>query len=161
MNNKGALLTAAFTGLLFGIFGYIVLLFIYPEDALMFSAFGGIFMFIVLYFYLLMHIRHMEKRYTEFEKNITIPIYLKTNGNFNLGKKVKNGNIYFCEGGIIFVSLDEKPYAVEKLDLKDILKYEIDTIHLNIYTKDNRMFVIATPDAPKVLDTLKEKGWVQ
>lgn len=118
-------------------------------------------MLVILYFYLLIHNRYMEKRYTELEKNISVSIYLKINGNFNLGKKVKNGNIYFCEGGIVFASMDEKPYGVEPLDLKDILKYEIDTVHLNIHTKDERVYVITTPDAQAVLNTLKEKGWVQ
>ena len=44
-----------------------------------------------------------------FEKEITSPVFYKTNGNFNLGNgKVKNGNIYFCEAGIVCVSLEEK-----------------------------------------------------
>ena len=40
----------------------------------------------------------MDKKYAEFEKKITSPVFYKTNGNFNLGNgKVKNGNIYFAK----------------------------------------------------------------
>jgi len=152
---------AASFGLIFGIITYIILKAIDPEYALMFALFAFAFCFIVMYLYLLIHNKRMEKRYAEIEKLILSPVFYKTNGNFNLGKKTVNGNIYFCETGILFASFDEKPYRLHELPLLNILKYEIDRVHLNIYTKDNQVFVITTPDAPKVREVLKERGWIE
>ena len=104
----------------------------------------------------------MDKKYAEFEKEITSPIFYKTNGNFNLGNgKVKNGNIYFCEVGIVCLCLDEKPYTLDEILLQDVDRYQFDDVHLNIFTKDGRLFVITLPDAKNVIKTLKEKDWIE
>ena len=103
----------------------------------------------------------MDKRYLNFEKEITSPVFYKTNGNFNLGNgKVKNGNIYFCEAGIVCVCLEEKPYTLDKILLPNIERFQYDDFHLNIFTNDDRLFVISTPDAKNVISILKEKDWI-
>jgi hypothetical protein len=103
----------------------------------------------------------MDKRYAKFEKEITSPIFYKTNGNFNLGNgKVKNGNVYFCEAGIVCVCLEEKPYTLDEILLQDIERFQFDNIHLNIFAKDGRMFVLTAPDAAKIIEVLRQKGWV-
>ena len=70
-------------------------------------------------------------------------------------------NIYFCENGIIFASFDAKPFAVEEVLLPFIEKYEFDDIHMNIYTKDERKFLITTTDAKEILKVLKDKKWIE
>ena len=103
----------------------------------------------------------MDKKYEKFEKEITSPVFYKTNGNFNLGSgKAKNGNIYFCEEGIVCICLDEKPYTLDEILLQDIDHYQFDDIHLNIFTKDGRLFVVTLPDAQNVIKMVKEKDWI-
>lgn len=42
---------------------------------------------------------------------------------------------------------------------QDISHYEADNIHLNIYSKDGRVFAITLPDVPKIMAILQEKHW--
>jgi hypothetical protein len=54
--------------------------------------------------------------------------------------------------------LDEKPYTLDEILVQDIEKYQFDNIHLNIVTKDGRIFVITSPDVQKAMDALHAKG---
>ena len=160
MKTKAVL--SAITGFLFGLITYFLLRYLELDDALLISAWGGLLVYILLLSFLLVYGKIMDKKYAEFEKEITSPIFYKTNGNFNLGNgKVKNGNIYFCEAGIVCLCLDEKPYTLDEILLQDVDRYQFDDIHLNIFTKDGRLFVITLPDAKNVIKTLKEKDWIE
>ncbi len=158
---KAKALLSATTGFFFGWFTYFVLQYLEMEDALLISVFGGLLFYILLFIFLLVYGKIMDKKYAEFEKEINSPIFYKTNGNFNLGNgKVKNGNIYFCEAGIVCLCLDEKPYTLDEILLQDVDHYQFDDIHLNIFTKDERVFVITLSDAKNVIKTLREKDWI-
>ena len=153
-------LLSAITGFFFGLITYFLLQYLQMDDALLISGLGGFLFYILLFVFLLVYGKIMDKKYAEFEKEITSPIFYKTNGNFNLGNgKVKNGNIYFCEAGIVCLCLDEKPYALDEILVQDIDYYQFDDIHLNIFTKDGRLFVITLPDAQNVIKVLKENNW--
>lgn len=158
---KAKALLSATTGFFFGLFTYLVLQYLEMEDALLISVFGGLLFYLLLFIFFLVYGKMMDKKYAEFEKEITSPIFYKTNGNFNLGNgKVKNGNIYFCEAGIVCLCLDEKPYTLDEILLQDVDHYQFDDIHLNIFTKDERVFVITLSDAKNVIKTLREKNWI-
>ncbi|MBQ5761233.1 MAG: hypothetical protein IIW02_00285 [Clostridia bacterium] len=151
-------LLSAITGFFFGLITYFLLQYLQMDDALLISGLGGFLFYILLFVFLLVYGKIMDKKYAEFEKEITSPIFYKTNGNFNLGNgKVKNGNIYFCEAGIVCLCLDEKPYALDEILVQDIDYYQFDDIHLNIFTKDGRLFVITLPDAKNIIKVLNEK----
>ena len=159
---KAKALLSAITGFFFCLITYFLLQYLEMDDALLISVFGGLLFYILLFVFLLVYGKIMDKKYAEFEKEITSPIFYKTNGNFNLGNgKVKNGNIYFCEAGIVCLCLDEKPYTLNEILVQDIDHYQFDDIHLNIFTKDGRLFVITLPDAKNVIKTLKEKDWIE
>ena len=159
---KAKALLSAITGFFFGLITYFLLQHLEMDDALLIAVFGGLLFYILLFVFLLVYGKVMDKKYAEFEKEITSPIFYKTNGNFNLGNgKVKNGNIYFCEAGIVCLCLDEKPYTLDEILLQDVNRYQFDDIHLNIFTKDGRLFVITLPDAKNVIKTLKEKDWIE
>ena len=131
------------------------------EYALLISILVGLLAFISMFLFLNVYKKIMDKRYLNFEKEITSPVFYKTNGNFNLGNgKVKNGNIYFCEAGIVCVCLDEKPYTLDKILLPNIERFQYDDFHLNIFTNDDRLFVISTTDTKNVISILKEKDWI-
>ena len=158
---KAKVFLSVFTGFLFGLIGYFVLLLSDIAQPFQLAVMSGLLFALLLFPVLVVYGNIMDKRYAKFEKEITSPIFYKTNGNFNLGNgKVKNGNIYFCEAGIVCVCLDEKPYILDEILLQDVERYQFDSIHLNIFAKDGRIFVITLPDAQKVIEVLREKEWI-
>lgn len=158
---KTKVILSAFAGFLFGLFGYFVLRLIDFDLSFQLAVASGLLFALLLFPFLVVYEKVIDKRYAKIEKEITSPIFYKTNGNFNLGNgKVKNGNIYFCEAGIVCVCLEDKPYSLDEILLQDIERYQFDNIHLNIFAKDGRIFVITLPDAQKILDLLMKKGWI-
>ena len=158
---KGKAYLSAFGGFLYGFIGYLVLLLLRIPKAFQLAALGGLLFGHLLFLFLIVYGKIIEKRYERFEKEIASPVFYNTNGNFRLGSgKVKNGNVYFCEAGIICVCLEEKPYALDEILLQDIEGYRFDDIHLNILVKDGRGFALTTPDVPKIILVLREKKWI-
>ena len=158
---KAKAILSAIIGFVFGLITYLVLRCIEESDALILAVISGLLVYLLLFPFLIIYGKVLDKRYAKFEQEITSPIFYKTNGNFNLGNgKVKNGNIYFCEAGIVCVCLEEKPYTLDEILLQDIERFQFDNIHLNIFAKDRRMFVLTTPDAAKIIEVLRQKEWI-
>lgn len=74
---KAKALLSATTGFFFGWFTYFVLQYLEMEDALLISVFGGLLFYILLFIFLLVYGKIMDKKYAEFEKEITSPIFIK------------------------------------------------------------------------------------
>ena len=158
---KAKAVLSAITGLFFGFTTYFVLRYIEESDAFLFAVIGGLFFYIVLFVFLIMHEKTMDKKYAEFEKKILSPVFHKTNGNFKLHNgKIKNANIYFCEDGIALISLDEKPYIMEEIERSNIYRIQCDDIHFNINTSDGKFYIITMLDAKEVFRKLKERDWI-
>lgn len=158
---KAKITLSAICGFLFDLITYFVLRLLDIEQPFQLAALSGLLFALLLFPVLIVYGNIMDKRYAKFEKEITSPIFYKTNGNFNLGNdKVKNGNIYFCEAGIVCVCLEEKPYTLDEILLQDVERYQFDNIHLNIFAKDGRIFVITLPDVQKVIEVLRQKDWI-
>ena len=158
---KAKVFLSAFTGFLFGLIGYFVLLLLDIDQPFQLAVLSGLLFALLLFPVLVVYGNIMDKRYAKFEKEITSPIFYKTNGNFNLGNgKVKNGNIYFCEAGIVCVCLEEKPYTLDEILLQNIDHYTYTFSQLNIYTNDGKLFVITVPKADVIIDLLMRKGWI-
>ena len=158
---KAKAVLSAITGLFFGFTTYFVLRYIEESDAFLFAVIGGLFFYLVLFVFLIMHEKTMDKKYAEFEKKILSPVFHKTNGNFKLhNSKIKNANIYFCEDGIALISLDEKPYIMEEIKRSNIYRIQCDDIHFNINTSDGKFYIITMPNAKEVFRKLKERDWI-
>ena len=158
---KAKVFLSAFTGFLFGLIGYFVLLLLDIDQPFQLAALSGLLFALLLFPVLVVYGNIMDKRYAKFEKEITSPIFYKTNGNFNLGNgKVKNGNVYFCETGIICVCLEEKPHTLDEILLQNIDHYTYTFSELNVFTNDGRLFVITVPRADEIIDLLMRKGWI-
>lgn len=157
---KSYALLSGFTGLIFGILGYFICLAVLPEQALLIALIAGLLTALALFPMLLLHEKTMNKKYAVFEASIQSPVFFKANGNFTMVGRVRNGNIYFCEKGIVFAALDQSPAAVEQLLRPEIERYEFDQFHMNVFAKDGRKFLITTPDAQKILEVLKEASWI-
>ncbi len=159
---KAKVILSAITGFFFGLIGYFVLLLLDIDQPFQLAVFSGLLFALLLFPFLVVYEKIMEKRYAKFEKEITSPVFYKTNGNFNLGNgKVKNGNIYFCEAGIVCVCLEEKPYTLDEILLQNIDHYTYTFTQLNIFTNDDRLFVITVPKADEIIDILMRKGWIR
>ena len=76
---KAKAVLSAITGLFFGFTTYFVLRYIEESDAFLFAVIGGLFFYIVLFVFLIMHEKTMDKKYAEFEKKILSPVFHKTN----------------------------------------------------------------------------------
>lgn len=158
---KAKAILSAITGFFFGLITYFVLQYLEETDAFLFAVISGLFFYIVLFIFLIIHEKVMHKKYAEFEKEITSPVFYKTNGNFKLHNgKIKNANIYFCENGIVLISLDEKPYVMEEIERSNIYRIQCDDIHFNINTRDGKFYIIKMPDAKVVFEKLKERDWI-
>lgn len=158
---KANVFLSTFTGFLFGLISYFVLLLSDIAQPFQLALLSGLLFALLLFPVLVVHGHIMGKRYAKFEKEITSPIFYKTNGNFNLGTgKVRNGNIYFCESGIVCVCLEDKPYTLDEIRLQNIDRYTYTFSQLNIYTNDGRLFVITVPKADEIIDLLMRKGWI-
>ena len=159
---KAKVFLSAFTGFLFGLSGYFVLLLLDIDQPFQLAALSGLLFALLLFPVLVVYGNIMDKRYAKFEKEITSPIFYKTSGNFNLGNgKIKNGNIYFCEAGIVCVCLEEKPYTLDEILLQNIDHYTYTFTQLNIFTNDDRLFVITVPKVDEIIDILMRKGWIR
>ena len=158
---KAKVFLSAFTGFLFGLICYFFLLLLDIDQPFQLAALSGLLFALLLFPVLVVYGNIMDKRYAKFEKEITSPIFYKTSGNFNLGNgKIKNGNIYFCEAGIVCVCLEEKPYTLDEILLQNIDHYTYTFTQLNIFTNDDRLFVITVPKADELIDILMRKGWI-
>ena len=158
---KAKITLSAICGFLFGLIAYFVLRLLDIEQPFQLAVLSSLLFALLLFPVLVIYGQIMDKRYTKFEKEITSPIFYKSNGNFNLGNgKIKNGNIYFCEAGIVCVCLEGKPYTLDEILLQDIERFQFDNIHLNIFTKGGRLFVITVPKTDEIIDLLMRKGWI-
>ena len=159
---KAKVILSAFVGFLFGLIGYFVLLLLDIDQPFQLAVLSGLLLALLLFPVLIFYGNVMNKRYAKFENEITSPIFYKTNGNFNLGNgKIKNGNIYFCEAGIVCVCLEEKPYTLDEILLQNIDHYTYTFTQLNIFTNDDRLFVITAPKVDEIIDILIRKGWIR
>lgn len=159
MKSKAAL--SGVLGFFFGLTGYFVLLLLDMNQPFQFAVLSGLLFALLLFLFLVVYGYIMDKRYARFEKKITSPIFYKANGNFYLGNgKVKNGNIYFCEDGIICVCLEEKPYTLDEILLQEIDHFRYTPTQLSIFMNDEMVFVITLTRTDDIIDILMEKKWI-
>lgn len=159
---RAVIILSAIIGVTFAIPTYIVLIFILPEYALQISLLAGGFAFILMSIFLAIHIALDKMKYAKFESKIKIPVFIKVNGNFRFGKRVRNGKIYFCEEGVIIIALlDEKPYIRETLLRSDVEKLSIGGFLLRILMKDGTDYSATVLSAAELETSLAEKGWIE
>ena len=158
---KAKAVLSAIMGLFFGLTTYFVLRYIEESDAFLFAVIGGLFFYLVLFLFLIVYEKIVNKRYEKFEKEILSPVFFKVNGNFYLGgSDVKNGNIYFCEDGIVCVCLEDKPYTKDEILLQNIDHFRYTPTQLSIFTNDERIFVITLARTDEIVDILIQKEWI-
>ncbi len=162
-NTKAKHILCAIIGIMFAASAFIILSCMGEDLALAYSIGCGCLAYLLLFPFLIVYEKIMNKRYARIEKGITSPVFYKTNGNFHLGNtRLKNGNIYFCESGILCVCLEEKPYLVHEILLPDISHYQFDDSRLTVFTKDNQFISISLTGQKiqEIKAALQKKGWI-
>ena len=158
---KAKAILSVFGGFLFGLIGYFVLLLLDIDQPFQLAVLSGLLFALLLFPVLIVYEQVINKRYKKFEKEILSPVFLKVNGNFYLGgSDVKNGNIYFCEDGIVCICLEDKPYTKDEILLQNIDHFRYTPTQLSIFTNDERIFVITLPQTDHIIDMLIQKGWI-
>ena len=158
---KTKVFLAAFGGIFFGLIGYFVLLLLDIDQPFQLAVLSGLLFALILFPVLIVYEQVINKRYKKFEKEILSPVFLKVNGNFYLdGSDVKNGNIYFCEDGIVCICLEDKPYTKDEILLQNIDHFRYTPTQLSIFTNDEQIFVITLPQTDHIIDMLIQKGWI-
>ena len=158
---RAIIFLSAIIAIAFAIPTLIILLFILPEFALQISLIAGCFAFILMSIFLAINVALDKRKYAKFESKIKTPVFFKANGNFRFGKKVRNGNVYFCEDGVIIIALlDEKPYIREALLLSDVEQLSVEGFSLLILMKDGTSYSATVSTAAELETSLAKHGWM-
>lgn len=158
---KAKVFLSVFAGFFFGLIGYFVLLLLDIDQPFQLAVFSGLLFALLLFPVLIIYEQVVNKRYEKFEKEILSPVFLKVSGNFYLGgSDIKNGNIYFCEDGIVCVCLEDKPYTKDEIFLQNIDHFRYTPTQLSIFTNDERIFVITLAKTDEIIDILIQKEWI-
>lgn len=124
------------------------------------SLFLGAVFALLLYPALIWSEKRREKIYRTFEASLTTPIFYKVNGNVSLKTGVKNGNLYFCEGGVVIALLNEKPTFLEIIPREDIAGFQFERVYLVIHTVDGYSFTVASAEVEALREILIQKNWI-
>ena len=148
------LLLAEFCGLLFTLCAY----WLCRQPVL--SLLSGLLFFLILFLFLRLHRARQDRNYAEFEKTITSPVFFRTEGNFRTDSGVRYGRVYFCEDGILCISLETEPPVLDQLLPSDIEAFQFQTPYFYIHASDGRSFCLTGSDTEAMAAALKEKGWI-
>ncbi|MBQ2960483.1 MAG: hypothetical protein IJE09_04600 [Oscillospiraceae bacterium] len=89
------------------------------------------------------------------------PFFYKTNCNFcQENGSVRNGKIYLCEDGILCVSLDKKPHAVDAIFPDDIESVHRTATDLLIRKQDGKDYLITSAHVQELAEQLSKSGWI-
>lgn len=158
---KHNIIISAITGLLFGVFAFIVIK-IFKIGSGKLAIICGMAFFVLLLGYLMLAQNAAYKRYVKAEEKLTSPVWLTINANIITEDEVRNANIYFCDDGITLVSLDKKPYLTEEVPREKIKECKSDEIlRLLISVTDGRHYAITSEEIAGIRDKMVERGWIE
>lgn len=152
---------SVFSAFLYAVAAYFIIFLFDKDIAFPLSVISGSLFYILLFLYMFFHFKRLDKKYKEIEQKISLPIWYRMNCSIQTPNGVRNSNVYFTDGGIVFVSLDKKPYAIEEIAITEIERYESDnSTQLVIYVKDGRTFLIMSGELKELFTVLREHGWI-
>lgn len=147
-------------GFLFAIGMHFFFTYAGADIGLSLSLLIGLFFSAALFLAFHLNEKNMEKKYRQLEESIESPIFYKANGNYNLGHTVRNGNIYFCDDGILFALLDGKTPILDELPTHRIDSFQFEFPRLFINTVEGDKYIISTEQVNEIHVALIEKGWI-
>ena len=157
---KNNILLSAFCAIVAAFISYFIIS-SFDDNALILSIIAGLGYFLLLFIFLEIYMRKQNKRYEAIEKKINFPVWYRLNCNIQTPKGMKNGTVYFTDEGVLFISLNKKPYIQEEIRKTNIKKLETDNVTcLFIYTNDDQVLIIRTGELKSVIPVLQEHGWI-
>ena len=159
---KASLLVSSIVGLMVWLCCFLLFSLTDISPAFPLAFVCALFFSLFLHRFLCSYAEREAEKYSDFEKSSNIPFFYKTNGNFRVGKGiVRNGNIYLCQEGIILVSLDAKPYAVDTIYLDDMNGAFWGETRLIIHRKDGHDYIISSAHHNELANELSKAGWIR
>ena len=157
----GIIILSILLGIFFAVFTFIICSFVSPESAFACAIFAGAVFTLLCSICMSISQKRANKRYAAVEKELAIPFFYKSNGNFKMGTKVDNGTVYFCEDKVVFVFLRSRNNICEEVEKNNIERFEFDKSQTNLYTKDGRSYFMLLNDFKTDLKALlTEKNWI-
>ena len=101
----------------------------------------------------------MEKQFALIERTLKSPVLYQTIANFQQGRDVVSGKVFVCRDSIVFASVEKTPFSVQEIAAEQIARYELDEIHLRLFTKDGKEYRLVLPDAPEIAQVIRENYW--
>lgn len=154
------MLLTLITGVIASIPTYIVLRLLHISDAALWTVIAACGFMLVLYPLLRLAGHRTNKKYAAFEAGFKAPFFHRMNANIKFGGTLRNGNLYFCESGIIMASLDERPTLIEELPLEQIERFTFADVHMEIHVRDGRVFRLTSSEIAETHAALKARKWV-
>lgn len=145
-------------GVLFAGSCYVILQILQWEDAFSLSLLAGILFGGLLFVFLFIHKKYNTKKYAQAEKEIDDTVLFTANGNFQLDRDVRNGNIYFCKDKIYFISLDKKPHITEMVFRNEVLAILTVDTQILIQKNDGAVYHIKGVDVKEADRYLQSWG---
>ena len=157
---KGILLVSVLCGVVFAVVSYLILSW-FVRDAFLWAVFTGLLVCLVLFIFLHIFMKIIDKRYDAFEKRLGIRVWYRLNGNVRKSGGVKNVTVYFTDEMILFVSMDTNPRISDGIPVPEIERIETDYItQLDIFTKSGQEYSILSPDLEPLFPLLREHGLI-
>ena len=156
---KGTIFLSIVVGAASGVAAFVVGLLFAPEIALLLGLLAFALISLALHVILSITEFRMNKQFAKIERTLQSPVIYQTLANFQLGRDVVSGKVYLCHNSIVFASVEQNPIVVQEIAVNQLLRYEQDEIHLRLYTKDGKEYHLVLPDAPKVVQVIRETYW--
>ena len=147
---------SVFIGVVFAVVTFLLsLLIVPPSTAAVFSLIALGIAPPFMHASLAIEERRNNKRFVQVERDQRISYYHKVNGNFVWGKALNNGNVYFCEGKIVVVSVEKKPYLIVEFQDSEISKCDFEDIHMHLYLTDGKELHVMMPNARESAEIIR------
>ena len=129
---KAKALLSAITGFFFGLITYFLLQYLEMDGALLISVFGGLLFYILLFVFLLIYGKIMDKKHAEFEKEIT--------KKFTFEER-KAMNLYSLDNYCIFIAsryFDSLDDHINLVKVSKRMRGNMEKFHYNPISVDSK-----------------------
>lgn len=131
---KKNFLVSVVMGTLFGVVFYVLWRAVDLDGALPGGVLAGVLSHMMLFVYLTIHERGLNRRYAEAEAAITGPWFLKAEGVVRLEKRVCHCNLYFIHDRLLILWRDDKPYGQAEIPRGEIESISFQGVVMTIRT---------------------------
>ena len=156
---NGKIFLSLIVGAVSGAVALVVGLLLAPDIAILLGLLAFAVIVIALHIILSVTEFRMEKQFDVIERALQSPVLYKTLANFQLGRDVVSGKVFVCRDRIVFASVEKTPFSVQEIAAEQLERFDLDDIHLRLFTKDGKEYRLVLPDAPEIAQVIRETYW--